>query len=81
MTLYGFYWTDCSFESGLILQSLHISKLGAYRSMVAAQFARWVAGRSGADSGLHQGLPKYDPDYRRFRKHENYVIQSVEVQP
>ena len=81
MTLYGFYWTDCIHESGLMLQSLHASKAGAYRAMTEAQFARWVACRSGTDSRLHLGLPKYDPDYRRFRAYENYTVQPVKVQP
>lgn len=81
--LYGFFWTDCVYESGLMLQSLHRSKVGALRAMIAFQAARWDACRSGADSGLHRdGFGRFDQlDYRDFRSSQAFAVRPVRLLP
>ena len=81
--LWGFFWTDCVYESGLVLRSLHRSKVGALRAMIAAQAARWEEYRSGANSNLHlDGLGTFAArDYRDCREHEACAIRPVKVLP
>lgn len=83
MILYGFFWSDCLYESGPMLQSLHRSKMGALRAMIAAQAARWEGCRSGADSGLHlDGLGTFKShDYRRDRVMESFSVRPVSLLP
>ena len=83
MTLYGFFWTDCIYESGLMLQSLHRSKMGALRAMIAFQSARWEACRSGADSGLHlDGFGTFRAqDYRDDHLRQYFAVRPVKVLP
>ena len=76
---YGFFWSDCIHEAGLMLQSLHSTKEGAWRAMVAAQAGRWLACRTGDDSGIHTGLSQRQLDYRRERRHQAYAVRPVEV--
>ncbi len=81
--LWGFFWTDCVYESGLALQSLHRSKIGALRAMIAAQAARWEECRSGALSCVHcDGLGTFaERDYRDRRAVESYAVRPVKVLP
>lgn len=79
--LWGFFWTDCVYESGLMLQSLHASKAGAVAAMVRAQSDRWAACRTGAGSGLHTGLSQREQDYRTLRRFEAFAVRPVEVLP
>lgn len=83
MTLYGFFWTDCLYESGPMLQSLHRTKMGALRAMIAEQAKRWEACRSGADTGLHlDGLGTFHArDYRSDRVMEAFSVRPVKVLP
>lgn len=83
MTLYGFFWTDCIYESGLILQSLHRSKIGALRAMIKSQAARWESCRSGMSSGIHlEGLGTFKGrDYREYRESQDFAVRSVDVLP
>ena len=83
MTLYGFFWTDCIYESGMMLQSLHRSKMGALRAMIAAQAERWEACRSGANSGLHlDGIGTFrERDYRDDLSRQAYEVRPVKVLP
>ena len=83
MTLYGFFWTDCVYESGLILQSLHRSKAGALRAMIAAQAARWEACRIGACTGLHlDGINTFkERDYRDHRPFQAFAVRPVRLLP
>ena len=83
MTFYGFFWTDCVYESGLMLQSLHRSKMGALRAMIAAQAARWEECRSGARSRLHlDGIGTFRArDYREFRSSQDYAVLPVRLLP
>lgn len=79
--LYGFFWCDDIHDSGLMLQSLHATKRGALRAMIAAQAARWLACRSGRDSCLHTGLSMHEQDYLHSRRYEAYAVRAVPVQP
>lgn len=83
MILYGFFWSDCLYESGPMLQSLHRSKMGALRAMIAAQAARWEGCRSGADSGLHlDGIGTFKArDYRDDRAMEAFSVRRVNLLP
>lgn len=66
-----------------MLQSLHRSKIGALRAMIAAQAARWEDCRSGAGSCLHlYGCGTFAArDYRDRRAYEAYAVRLVEVLP
>lgn len=81
--LYGFFWTDCVYESGLMLQSLHRSKMGALRAMIKSQSDCWEKCRSGAESGLHRdGFGRFDQlDYREFRSSQDFAVRPVKVLP
>lgn len=79
--LWGFFWTDCVYESGLMLQSLHASKAGAVAAMIRAQSDRWAECRSGAGSGVHAGLSQREQDYRTLRRFEAFAVRPVEVLP
>ena len=83
MTLYGFFWTDCVYESGLMLQSLHRSKVGALRAMIKAQSDRWERCRSGSDTGIHMdGCGTFKArDYRGYRDSQRFAIRSVKAFP
>ncbi len=83
MMFYGYFWTDCVYESGLMLQSLHRSKMGALRAMIEHQAERWDACRSGADSGLHlDGLNTFAArDYRQGRELEAFAVRPVRLLP
>ena len=83
MTLYGFFWSDCIYESGPVLVSIHRSKMGALRAMIAAQAARWEARRSSDGTGLHlDGLGTFkERDYRYNRAMEAFAVHVVEVLP
>lgn len=76
--LYGFFWTDCVHESGLMLQSLHRSKVGALRAMIEFQAACWEASRSVEFSGLH-GAERYD--YRDHRPFQAFAVRPVRLLP
>ena len=82
-TLWGFFWTDCIHESGPMLQSLHRSKMGSMRAMIAAQAARWDACRAGTATGMHlDGAGTFAArDYRDRRAYEAYAVRPVEVLP
>lgn len=81
--LYGFFWTDCVYEAGLMLQSLHRSKMGALRAMIAAQAAHWEECRSGARSGLHlDGLGTFRArDYRDDLSRQAFAVRPVRLLP
>lgn len=83
MILYGFFWTGCIYESGPVLVSIHRSKMGALRAMIAAQAARWESCRSGADSGLHlDGIGTFKArDYRDGRAMEAFSVRPVKLLP
>lgn len=83
MTLYGFFWTDCVYESGLMLQSLHRSKMGALRAMIKSQSDRWEACRSGTDTGLHRDEfgTFAARDYRDNRHSQAFDVRPVKVLP
>ena len=83
MTLYGFFWTDCVYESALILQSLHRSKIGALRAMIRSQATRWEYCRSGMSSGIHlDGLGTFkERDYREYRESQGFAVRAVDVLP
>ena len=83
MTLYGFFWTDCVYESVQVLVSIHRSKMGALRAMITAQAVRWEYCRSGADSRLHlDGLGTFKArDYRNNRVMEDFYVLPVKLLP
>ena len=83
MTLYGFFWTDCIYESGPVLVSVHRSKVGALRAMIAAQHNRWEARRSSDGTGLHlDGLGTFKArDYRGYRAMEAFSVRPVKLLP
>ena len=83
MILYGFFWSDCIYESGPVLVSIHRSKMGALRAMITTQATRWEYCRSGADSGLHlDGIGTFKArDYRDYRAMEAFSIRPLKLLP
>lgn len=78
--LWGFFWCDCVYEGGPVLQSLHRSKRSALRAMIRAQTARWESSR---DNGIPSlcGRPRREFEYRPARRMEGYSVRAVEVLP
>lgn len=46
MILYGFFYNPCTYESGEVLLSLHLSKVGAYRALRDYLWSQAVEGRN-----------------------------------
>lgn len=78
--LWGFFWSDCIYEGGPVLQSLHRSKRAALQAMIRDQSARWDAGRDNRTPSVCR-RPRCDGDYREFRKMEGFFVRPVEVLP
>ena len=79
--MWGFFWTDCIHESAPALQSLHLSKRGALRAMISAQYARWESDRDNAPPSMCRLPRRYVRDYRCFRSMERFVVCPIEVSP
>ncbi|WP_441280604.1 hypothetical protein [Tardiphaga sp. 862_B3_N1_1] len=78
-TFYGFFHTDCIFESAAAMVSLHRTKAGAYRAMRLQQWQAWEELQREQRTPRKWGLG-------RERGHKAYVheashIRAVEVQP
>lgn len=78
-TFFGFFHTDCTFESAAALVSLHRTKAGAYRAMNRRQWREWE------ELQHQQRMPRrHRVDSVRGRKiyvFEESFIRAVEVQP
>ncbi|CAN7450287.1 hypothetical protein LJR066_002823 [Acidovorax sp. LjRoot66] len=55
MNVYGFFHNDCYHESAPRLVSLHATKRGAFKAMIAHQYAMCVEDRSVKNTHLHMG--------------------------
>ena len=77
--LWGFFYTDCYHESGLMLQSLHRSKRNAFKAMLKAHQCAWMLMMdNGPPSRLRMGKwGKHD----QSKSFERYAIKAVEVLP
>lgn len=83
--LYGFFYTGDYHECGAMLQTLHYTKRGALRAMIARQYAAWEDSRSNKDSGIHmprmyrreRGLD----DFRAERDMHRYFVSIVLTNP
>jgi hypothetical protein len=77
--LYGFFYTDCYHESGLVLQSLHRSKRNAFRAKQKAQWSAWEKCLdNGPPSRMRMGAwGKHD----QSNTFEIYEVKPVEVLP
>ncbi|GEM_PF-2255639 len=79
LRLWGFFHTDCIFESAAALISLHRSKAGAYRAMNRRQWMAWEEIQIGP-------RPCRAPGLKRERGQKAYVYQashvaSLEIEP
>lgn len=82
MTLYGFFHSSCIYESAHGLVSLHQSKAGAYRAMVAAQRHEWERERELCGAREYRGMRRsVHFDYRESRQFEDFKVMPVEVLP
>lgn len=52
-TVWGFFFNSCIQESAPALVSLHVTKRGALRALIAHQWAEWELSVSAKDSHLH----------------------------
>ena len=80
-TLWGFFHTDCVYESAAALVSLHKVKATAWKAMHSAQWKIWEEARSGKDTGLHLSkfVRKGCRDPREGMKYTRSSISPVEV--
>lgn len=81
MTLYGFFHCDCIYESAYGLVSLHASKAGAYRAMVAYQWDRWEEARDEHNVNAVRGYGRRFIDYLIDRRMQAFCVQPVGVMP
>jgi hypothetical protein len=83
MTLYGFFFNSCIYESAEALVSLHETKAGAYRAMVADQRAEWERARDAklVDSIRGVGRRRGYFDYLGERRSQHFCVKPVEVLP
>lgn len=82
MKLYGFFYCDCIYESAHELVSLHETKAGAYRAMVAYQWARWEEARDERNVNAVRGFRRREYfDYLGDRRMQAFRVQPVEVLP
>jgi len=51
--VWGFFFNDCIYESAPALVSLHVTKRGAVRAMIAHQNELWEDALSPGDSHIH----------------------------
>lgn len=82
-TLYGFFYTDCIYESAYALVSLHRTKHGAWEACRKAQWDRWIEHLHGQHSGLHlraKGERRGGYfDYHIYRQSDDYRVRPIKV--
>ena len=72
--VFAFEWCDCIFESGFSLVSLHDTKRGALKAMLATANRRWQGGRN--DQLMYGGCGKerFDP-----LEHKAWRVRAIEL--
>jgi hypothetical protein len=66
--VFAFEWCDCIFESGFSLESLHDTKIGALKTMIATANLRWQEGRNSQLMYGDGGTQRLDPlQYEAWR--------------
>lgn len=81
MKLYGAFWCDCIYESGMILQTAHRTKSGAYLASRKFRYQIWVDHRMRQQNGEYK-IAEYDYDsYDRPIDfvHTAWKISEIEV--
>ena len=79
MKVYGFFYTDCIWENGGTLESLHLTKKGAYKAMrkwLIKQYNDWEGvyrNKKGRSLSSRHRPPHYD------RNMEIWYIREFEV--
>lgn len=81
MTLYGFFFNSCIYESAAALVSLHETKAGAYRAMVATQRANWELARDEKLVNSVRGGCREYFDYLGERRSQHFCVKPLEVLP
>ena len=79
--LWGFFWTDCVYESAMTLQTLHRSKREAVRSMIRFQSSFWEKDRDNARSSMCRVPRRQMSSYWDSRRTERFEVRAVEVLP
>ncbi|TDS74375.1 hypothetical protein [Comamonas sp. JUb58] len=74
LCLWGFFHTDCIFESAAALVSLHHTKVGAYRAMNRHQWLEW-------DEIQRGQRPQRAPGLGRERGRKAYVYEASHIGP
>lgn len=72
--VFAFEWCICIFESGFSLVSLHDTKRGALRAMIAAANLRWQEGRNWQLMYGNGGKERFDP-----LKFEAWRVRAIEL--
>jgi len=72
--VFAFEWTSCVFESAFGIVSLHTTKRGAFKAMVAEANKRWQTDRDNQLSYGGCGRPRHSP-----LSHEAWRVIRIEV--
>lgn len=78
-TVYGFFYSDCLYESAPALQSLHRTKRAALKAMIAFQYEKWVACRDNTLPSM-LGSSRKELDYQPLRHLHGYRVRTLELQ-
>jgi len=70
--VFAFEWCGCVYESGYSVESLHSTKVGAFKAMTKAANERWQEER---DRNLMYGKCGTSP-----LAHESWRVRLIEVQ-
>ena len=71
MKVYAFEWCFCIYESGFSIESLHLTKAGAYKAMRKVLLERWNEDRWGVSG-------RFAPNDEPLRD-QRWRIREIEV--
>ena len=72
--VFAFEWCGCIYESGFSLVSLHDTKRGALKAMIAAANLRWQESRNGQLMYGGGGKERFDP-----LQYEAWRVRAIEL--
>lgn len=72
--VFAFEWCSCIYESGFSLVSLHDTKRGALKAMIAAANIRWQESRDGQLMYGGGGKERFDP-----LQYEAWRVRTIEL--
>jgi len=73
-SVFAFEWCSCIYESGFSLESLHDTKRGALKAMIAAANLRWQESRDGQLMYGGGGKARFSP-----LQYEAWRVRAIEL--